>query len=177
MVGAGSIDLSELQGGGGAIRLVVMALAIFVGVAIVVALVPAWRKWAIGVLRGPLDEMKNAFKILEDPKSAVVALGGALGTQILYGAGFAMCVLAVGGSISLGEAIFINVAVSLFAGLMPVPGGIGVAEAGMTAGLAAVGVDSDVALSAVLVYRLVSYYLPPLWGYMSLRWLERHDYM
>ncbi len=177
VVGAGSIDLSELQGGGGAIRLVVMALAIFVGVAIVVALVPAWRKWAIGVLRGPLDEMKNAFKILEDPKSAVVALGGALGTQILYGAGFAMCVLAVGGSISLGEAIFINVAVSLFAGLMPVPGGIGVTEAGMTAGLAAVGVDSDVALSAVLVYRLVSYYLPPLWGYLSLRWLERHDYM
>jgi uncharacterized protein (TIRG00374 family) len=96
---------------------------------------------------------------------------------LLYGAGFAMCVLAVGGSVSLGEAIFINVTVSLFAGLMPVPGGIGVSEAGMTAGLTAIGVDSDVAVSAVLVYRLISYYLPPLWGYVSLRWLTKHDYL
>jgi uncharacterized protein (TIRG00374 family) len=88
-----------------------------------------------------------------------------------------MCVLAVGGSISLGEAIFINVTVSLFAGLMPIPGGVGVAEAGMTAGLTAIGVSSDVAVSAVLIYRLVSYYLPPLWGYVSLRWLTKHDYL
>jgi len=38
-------------------------------------------------------------------------------------------------------------------------------------------VDSDVAVSAVLVYRLVSYYLPPLWGYLSLKWLTKHDYL
>jgi uncharacterized protein (TIRG00374 family) len=104
-------------------------------------------------------------------------LGASLGTEVLYGAAFAMCVLAVGGSVSLGEAIFINVTVSLFAGLMPVPGGIGVAEAGMTAGLTAVGVDSDVAVSAVLIYRLISYYLPPTWGYVSMRWLTNHDYL
>ena len=42
---------------------------------------------------------------------------------------------------------------------MPIPGGVGVTEAGMTAGLAAVGVPSDVAVSAVLTYRLISYYL------------------
>jgi hypothetical protein len=29
----------------------------------------------------------------------------------------------------------------------------------------------------VLIYRLVSYYLPPLWGYVSLRWLTNHDYL
>ena len=80
-------------------------------------------------------------------------------------------------SVSLGEAVFINVTVSLFAGLMPIPGGVGVAEAGMTAGLTAIGVDSDVAVAGVLVYRLVSYYLPPLWGYVSLRWLIKHDYL
>ena len=106
---------------------------------------------------------------------AAITLGSSMGTEILYGAGFALCVLAVGGSVSLGEAIFINVTVSLFAGLMPVPGGIGVSEAGMTAGLTAVGVPSDIAVAAVLVYRLISYYLPPVWGYFSLRWLTKHD--
>ena len=78
---------------------------------------------------------------------------------------------------TLGQAIFINVTVSLFAGLMPIPGGIGVSEAGMTAGLTAIGVDPGAAVSAVLIYRLVSYYLPPLWGYASLRWLTKHDYL
>jgi uncharacterized protein (TIRG00374 family) len=96
---------------------------------------------------------------------------------VLFASGLTLCVLAVGGSVSLGEAIFIDVTVSLFAGLMPVPGGIGVTEAGLSAGLTAVGVPSDIAVSAVVVYRVVSYYLPPVWGYFCLRWLTRRDYL
>ena len=56
----------------------------------------------------------------------------------------------------------------------PTLGGV---RAAMTAGLTAIGVDPDVAVSGVLIYRLVSYYLPPLWGYVSLRWLTNHDYL
>jgi uncharacterized protein (TIRG00374 family) len=177
LAGKGSIDFSQMQGGGGAIRLLGMAIAIFIFVAIVVALVAPWRHWAEDKLRKPVSQLGDAFKQLKDPKQAMLSLGASIGTEVLYGAGFALCVLAVGGSVSLGEAIFINVTVSLFAGLMPVPGGIGVAEAGMTAGLTAVGVDSGVAVSAVLIYRLISYYLPPTWGYVSMRWLTNHDYL
>jgi uncharacterized protein (TIRG00374 family) len=177
LAGKGSIDFSQMQGGGGAIRLLVMAIVILIGVAVVVALVPPWRHWAEDKLRKPFSQLGEAFAQLKDPKQVMVSLGGALGTEVLYGAAFAMCVLAVGGSVSLGEAIFINVTVSLFAGLMPIPGGVGVAEAGMTAGLTAVGVDSDIAVSAVLIYRLISYYLPPVWGYFCMRWLTDHDYL
>ena len=177
LVGAGSIDFSQMQGGGGVIRLLVMAIVIFVVATCIVALVPSWRHWAWSKLRKPLSQMGDALRTVKDPKTALTALGSSIGTELLYGAGFAMCVLAVGGSISLGEAVFINVTVSLFAGLMPIPGGVGVSEAGMTAGLTAIGVESDVAVAAVLVYRLVSYYLPPLWGYVSLRWLTRNDYL
>jgi uncharacterized protein (TIRG00374 family) len=124
-----------------------------------------------------MSQISEAVKTVKNPKTAVTALGASMGTEILYGAGFAMCVLAVGGSVSLGEAVFINVTVSLFAGLMPVPGGVGVSDAGMTAGLTAVGVPSDIAVPAVLIYRLVSYYLLPLWAYLSMRWLTKHDYL
>ena len=41
----------------------------------------------------------------------------------------------------------------------------------------AIGLDSGVAVSGVLVYRLISYYIPPVWGYVCLRWLVRHDYL
>jgi len=103
------------------------------------------------------------------------AFGAAFATEVLYEAGFAVCVLSMGGSVTLGEAIFISVAVSLFAGLMPIPGGIGVSEAGLTAGLAAIGMPTEIAVGAVRVWRVVSYYLPPTWGYVSLRWFVEHD--
>ena len=177
VIGAGSIDLSQLEGGGEAIRLLAMAVVIFVVAFVVVFLVPRWRHWAEDKLRKPIAQIGDALKTVKDPKTAITALGSSMGTEILYGAGFALCVLAMGGSISLGEAVFINVTVSLFAGLMPVPGGVGVSEAGITAGLAAIGVASNTAVGAVLVYRLISYYLPPLWGYVSLRWLTSHDYL
>lgn len=177
LVGAGSIDLSDLQGGGSVLRLLSMAVAIFVGALIVVWAVPTWRHWAWGKLQGPLSQIGDALRTLKEPRVALVALGSAIGTEVLYAAGFAMCVASVGGSITLGQAIFINVTVSLFAGLMPIPGGVGVSEAGMTAGLTAIGVDPGTAVSAVLIYRLVSYYLPPTWGYVSLRWLTTHDYL
>jgi uncharacterized membrane protein YbhN (UPF0104 family) len=67
--------------------------------------------------------------------------------------------------------------VSFFAGLMPVPGGIGVSEAALTAGIVAAGVPTGAAFSAVLAYRVITYYLPPAWGFFTMRWLRSHDYL
>jgi uncharacterized protein (TIRG00374 family) len=86
-------------------------------------------------------------------------------------------VLAFGYHVSLVNLMAINVMVSFFAGLMPVPGGIGVTEAALTAGLVAAGVPQAQALGAVLTYRFVTYYLPPVWGFFTLGWLRRHDYL
>ena len=77
----------------------------------------------------------------------------------------------------LSQLILINTAVSLFAGLMPVPGGVGVAEAGYTAGLQAIGVPSAVAISTALAFRLLTFYLPPLWGSVSMRWLRKNSHV
>jgi uncharacterized protein (TIRG00374 family) len=67
--------------------------------------------------------------------------------------------------------------VTLFAGVVPVPGGIGVAEAGLTAGLVAVGVPEETALGAALLHRLLTYYLPAVWGFAALRWLGHHGFV
>ena len=45
------------------------------------------------------------------------------------------------------------------------------------AGLVAVGIPNDTAVSAALLYRMVSYYLPPIWGWFALQWLRRQDYV
>jgi hypothetical protein len=46
-------------------------------------------------------------------------------------------------------------------GAVPVPGGAGVVEAGLIAGLASAGIPQDQAAAAVLIQRLFTAYLPP----------------
>lgn len=172
-----SIDLSDLETGGGVLKLIAMAAIIIVVCLVVVLVVPKLRHWLRDKIRKPLSQMGQALEVMRHPKNVALTLGGALGTEILFASGLTLCVYAVGGSVSLGQVIFINVVVSLFAGLLPIPGGIGVTEAGLTAGLTAVGVPNDTAIAAVLIYRMCSYYLPPIWGWVSMRWLQRHDYL
>ena len=60
------------------------------------------------------------------------------------------------------------------AGIIPVPGGIGVAELGISVGLAAAGLTPEAALATALAFRIATFYLPPLWGFFALRWLQRN---
>ena len=61
--------------------------------------------------------------------------------------------------------------------MIPVPNGIGVSEAGLTAGLVAAGVPSEAAFAAVITYRILSAYLPPVWGFFAMRSLQRQHYL
>ncbi len=88
-----------------------------------------------------------------------------------------MFVLAFGYSVPYAELLFINMCVSLLSGLIPVPGGIGVTEGGLIFGLTSVGVPQEAAFAAVILYRLSTFYLPPIWGFFSLRWLEKNSYL
>jgi hypothetical protein len=57
------------------------------------------------------------------------------------------------------------------------PGNIGVAEFGLTIGLVSAGMTDEAALAAVLLYRIATYYLPPLWGFFAMLWLQRNRYL
>ena len=84
--------------------------------------------------------------------------------------------LAYGIHLNLGQLIFVNTAASVLSGLVPVPGGIGAAEAALSAGLIAMGVDESTAFAIAVTQRLCTFYLPPIWGYFSLRWLSQKGY-
>jgi uncharacterized protein (TIRG00374 family) len=88
-----------------------------------------------------------------------------------------MCVRAFGEHVALSELILINTVVTLFAGLLPVPGGVGVSEAGLSLGLTRVGVPASLAFAIALAYRFVVFYLPPMWGFFSLKWLTQRQYL
>ena len=113
--------------------------------------------------------------MLRHPKKVVLLLGGNLIAQVMLAIILGVCLRAFGHSASLAALILVNTFVSLFAGFMPVPGGVGVAEAGFTAGLIAIGIPEGAATSTALAFRLVTFYLPPLWGGFAMRWMKQQS--
>lgn len=123
------------------------------------------------------QDARSALGVLRRPAKVAGMLGGNLGTQLLQAVVLALCLGAFGESAYFSQLVLINTAVSLFSGIMPVPGGMGVTEAGLTWGLQAVGVPAPVAVSTAITYRLVTFYLPPIWGAAAMRWLRRREYV
>jgi len=103
--------------------------------------------------------------------------GGNLCSQVTYALVIDAALHAYGVSLPLLQIIVINSLASLVGGMAPVPGGMGVVEAGLIAGLTAAGIEQEIAVAATFTARLFTAYLPPIWGWVSLRWLRRHDYV
>lgn len=161
-----------------------LVVALIVGGLAVSAVVPSLRHRVYGrvpaliaSVREQMTAARSSLDVLRRPAKIAMMLGGNLGAQVLQAIILGLCLSAFGQEASLSQLILINTAVSLFAGLMPVPGGMGVAEAGYTAGLTAIGVPSAIAVSTAIAFRLVTFYLPPLWGAVAMRWLRRHEYV
>jgi undecaprenyl-diphosphatase len=59
----------------------------------------------------------------------------------------------------------------------PTPGGLGALEAALIAGLVAAGMSNTIALPAVFLFRLATFWLPVLPGWLCLTWLKRAGYL
>ena len=70
----------------------------------------------------------------------------------------------VGGELDTIEFLRVFFIVTLLGSFIPTPGGVGVIEAGLSGALVASGVAPSSALAAVLVYRLITYVMPILFG-------------
>ena len=90
-----------------------------------------------------------------------------LGAEVLLASTLGLVLVSLGTSLSLATLLVVNVGVTFFAALIPVPGGIGVTEGALVVGLTAAGLDQATAFAAAICYRLCTYYLPPIWGWFG----------
>jgi len=178
--GIGSVDL-QLDPSKVDIGHLLWLLAIVVGIILLlVVVVFAVRKWRVVVVASVKkwsSQIWASLRSLKSPIKLAQLFGGNLLAEVLWALTLAVFLEAFGVRVPLGTLLLINIATQLFAGIMPIPGGIGVTEGALIAGLTAAGVDQTVAFGAVMCERLASFYLPPLWGGYAFHWLERNRYL
>jgi uncharacterized membrane protein YbhN (UPF0104 family) len=151
--------------------LIILAVLLVAGA--VACLVPSLRAKA----RTSLLQARDALQVLRSPTKLLQLYGGNLLSQLLFALTLGACVRAFGMHLPLSDLVLINTVVTLFAGILPVPGGVGVTEGGISLGLTRAGVPAELAFAIALSYRFAVFYLPPIWGYVCFRWLEARRYL
>ena len=128
-------------------------------------------------IRAHVAEARPALRVIRSPIKLAGLLGGNFTAQFLLAIVLGLTVRAFGESATMAQLLLTNTLVSLFAGFMPVPGGIGVSEAALAFCLTAIGIPSASAAAIALTYRLLTFYLPPVWGVFAMRWLRKQSYL
>ena len=177
----GSIHIELTPESGGNSKLVWIILAVVVLVALVVGLalaVPRLRRLAAEKMRPTVSGIWGNLKIVaSSPGKLVLLLGGAFGRDLLVAAALSVSLRAFGDHLRLPTLIVVITLAAIFGGIAPSPGGLGVVEAGMILGLTAAGVSEADATAAVFIQRLFSSYLPPIWGWITLVWMRKREYL
>jgi len=156
--------------------LLIGGVALVVLISIVIA-IPKFRRIMAGKAAEVKQDIGDSLGVFRSPTKVVMIFGGNLFAVLLYAVVLGFCVHAFGHDLSFADLVLTYTVVTIFAGFMPVPGGMGVAEAGYTAVLVALGLPRTSALSIAMTFRLATYYLPPIWGGFAMGWLRHHEYI
>jgi len=156
--------------------LVILALVAAV-IGIVLATRQGRRFAARKLLPGLRSSLASLRRVGRSPVKVALLFGGSALVTLAYVGGLAASVEAFGGGASIAQIGAVYMGSSLIAAASPTPGGLGAIEALLVAGLTGVGISPGPAVSAVLTYRLATYWLPVLPGWLSWRLLQRMGYV
>ncbi|MGW3498455.1 lysylphosphatidylglycerol synthase domain-containing protein [Streptomyces sp. NPDC001020] len=159
-------------------RTVIAGLLTVAVLVLVVTSVPFLRKFAVTRVRSLFaGVVPRMLDVLQRPQKLITGIGG----MLLLTASFVMCldasIRAFGheqnATLSLASVAVVFLAGNALGSAAPTPGGVGAVEATLTVGLIAVGLPKEVAAPAVLLYRLLTLWLPVLPGWLFFNHLTR----
>ncbi len=148
--------------GAGVLALVAGGLASFSAV----------RGWLARRVRPMIDQVvPRLVTVAQRPAKLAEGFGGILLLNLAYCACLVACCRAFSDSLTAAAISFVYLAGATIGQAAPTPGGLGVVEAALAAGLTAAGMDGGLAVSAVLVFRLLTFWLPTIPGWFAFRHL------
>jgi uncharacterized protein (TIRG00374 family) len=151
-------------------------LAGLVVLALAVLAVPAGRRALRARVSPTLGQvLPRLLDVAQQPVKLARGIGGALLLSLSYILCLAACVAAFGRSVPIASIAVVYLTGSAIGSILPTPGGLGGVEAALTAGLTAAGLPGAVAVSAVLLFRLLTFWLPVPFGWAAMSYLEREQ--
>ncbi|MDZ7578374.1 MAG: lysylphosphatidylglycerol synthase transmembrane domain-containing protein [Candidatus Nanopelagicales bacterium] len=115
--------------------------------------------------------------VAQRPGKLAEGIGGMLVLNLGYIVCLVACVKAFGGEIGFSAVAVVYLTGSVVGQAAPTPGGLGAVEAAMAAGLTAAGLSGGLAVSAVLLYRLITFWAPTVPGWFTFNWLQKSGYL
>ncbi len=113
----------------------------------------------------------------DNPSKIILGYLASVAITLTYTATLYFSALALGIHLDILDAIYVFTFGAIVATVTPTPGGIGGAEAAFVAGLTTVGVDTPTALTITLLYRLLTFWLPILPGFLAFRQATKKEYI
>ena len=139
-------------------------------------LVPNLRRWLATAVRPKLNEIvTDIIKVAREPKRLALIVLGCTGTTLGAALTLWTSVEAFGGHATFVTVTVVTMVGGTLASAAPTPGGVGAVEAALIGGLAAFGVPAAVSVPSVLLYRVLTCWLPVFIGWPVMRWLTRND--
>ena len=134
------------------------------------------RRVVVGRLRQLFSGgVPRLLDVLQDPRKISTGLGGTL----LLTVSFVLCldfsIRAFGASLNWTAVAVVFLTGNALGSAAPTPGGLGAVEGALTLGLTVAGLPAETATSAVLLFRLLTFWLPVLPGWAAFTYLQRRD--
>jgi uncharacterized membrane protein YbhN (UPF0104 family) len=157
-------------------RIIIIALLSAAVVAIVVFAIGPLRRLITSRVGSLFDGViPRLLDVLQSPKKIATGAGG----TVLLTLAFVVCldasVRAFGGSLSFTTVAVVFLTGNALGSAAPTPGGLGAVEGALSLGLTLAGLPAGTATSAVLMYRLLTFWLPVLPGWAAFAHLQRKE--
>jgi uncharacterized membrane protein YbhN (UPF0104 family) len=134
----------------------------------VIFLLPWGRHHLLGSAHRALRHAwTGVVSIAKEPTHLLVMVVGGTMITLSYLFGLYAAVEAFGGGLEFPAVGAVYLAGSAIGQAAPTPGGLGAVEAALIAGLVSVGLDKEVAVPSVLLFRLCTFWIPILPGWAA----------
>lgn len=155
------------------IVIAVLGLGLLAGLALTV---PRVRRVVASRLKSMFSGVvPRLVDVLQSPRKLSTGMGGTL----LLTLAFALCldasIRAFGGSLPWTTVVLVFLTANAVGSAAPTPGGLGAVEGALTLALTISGLTAETATSAVLLYRLLTLWLPVLPGWGAFAYLQRKE--
>jgi glycosyltransferase 2 family protein len=154
-----------------------IALAVLGAAVLGVLALPAGRRLIRSRVAPALGQViPRLIDITQRPAKLGEGIGGALLLTFSYILCLDASVRALGGHAPFFALAVVYLAGSAVGSVVPTPGGLGAVELALSGGLTTIAhVHTAIALSAVLLFRLLSFWLPIPFGWVAMNYLQRKD--